>query len=53
MSHAAIDFDALLHTLLIFQPNDSETIVGYEVYGLDATKDERPEAETLPERCSL
>jgi hypothetical protein len=53
LSHAAIDFDALLHTLLTFQPADSETIAGYEVYGLDATKDERPDAETLPERCSL
>jgi hypothetical protein len=53
LSNAVIDFDALLHTLLDFQPPDSETIAGYEVYGLDATKDERPEAETLPERCSL
>lgn len=53
LSHAAIDFDALLHTLHNFQPSDSETIAGYEMYGLDATKNERPEAETLPERCSL
>jgi hypothetical protein len=53
LSHAVIDLDALLHTLLDYQPADSETLGGYEVYGLDATKDERPEAETLPERCSL
>ena len=53
LSQAAIDFDALLHTLLAFQPEDSETIAGYEVYALDATKDERPDAETLPERVSL
>jgi len=53
LSHAVIDLDALLHTLLTFQPADSETIAGYEVYALDATKDERPEAETLPERVSL
>jgi hypothetical protein len=53
LSHAVIDLDALLHTLLDYQPGDSETMGGYEVYGLDATKDERPEAETLPERCSL
>lgn len=53
LCHAAIDWDALLHTLLSFQPPDSETIAGYEIYGLDATKDERPDAETLPERCSL
>ena len=53
LSHAVIDLDALLHTLLDYQPAESETMGGYEVYGLDATKDERPEAETLPERCSL
>jgi hypothetical protein len=53
LCHAVIDFDALLHTLLTFQPPASETIAGYEIYGLDATKNERPEAETLPERCSL
>jgi hypothetical protein len=53
LRNAVIDFDALLHTLLAFQPDDSETIGGYEVYGLDATKDERPDAETLPERVSL
>jgi len=53
LCHAVIDFDGLLHTLLSYQPPESETIAGYEVYGLDATKDERPEAETLPERVSL
>lgn len=53
LGHASIDLDALLHTLHNFQPSDSETIAGYEMYGLDATKNERPEAETLPERCSL
>ncbi|HSJ39100.1 MAG TPA: transposase [Planococcus sp. (in: firmicutes)] len=53
LANAAFDFDALLHVLLTFQPADSETIAGYEIYGLDATKDERPDAETLPERCSL
>jgi len=53
LSHAVFDWDALWHTLRIFQPADSEMIAGYEVYGLDATKDERPDAETLPERCSL
>jgi hypothetical protein len=53
LCHAAIDFDALWHTLRTFQPAESETIAGYEVYGLDATKEERPDAETLPERVSL
>ena len=53
LCHAVINFDTLLHTLLTLQPADSETIAGYEVYALDATKDERPAAETLPERCCL
>ena len=53
LSHAVFDWDALWHTLHTFQPVESETIAGYEVYGLDATKDERPDAETLAERVSL
>ena len=53
LRNAEIDLDRLPETLLAFQPGDSETIAGYEVYGLDATPNERPEAETLPERCSL
>lgn len=53
LGHAAFDFDALLNSLLDCQPKDSETIARYEVYGLDATRNERPEAATLPERCAL
>ena len=53
LCHAGFDFDALLNAFIDFQPKDSETIAGYEVYGLDATKNERAEAETLPERCAL
>ena len=53
LRNAEIDFDALLYALLSFQPSDSDTIAGYEIYGLDTTPNERPEAETLPERCSL
>jgi hypothetical protein len=53
LRNAELDLDGLPETLLAFQPGDSETIAGYEVYGLDATPNERPEAETLPERCSL
>ena len=53
LCHAVSDFDALLQTLLTNQPAESETIAGYEIYGLDTTKDERPEAETLPERVCL
>jgi hypothetical protein len=43
-----------LHGLLTAsQPVEAETMAGYEVYGLDATPDERPEAETLAERGLL
>jgi hypothetical protein len=43
-----------LHQLVSeFQPAEAETIAEYEVYGLDATPDERPEAETLAERGLL
>jgi hypothetical protein len=43
-----------LHTLLYAsQPDDCEQIAGYEVYGLDTTPDERPEADTLAERGLL
>jgi hypothetical protein len=48
-----LDLDELPGTLLTSQPGDSATMAGYEVYGLDTTPNERPEAETLPERCSL
>lgn len=35
------------------QPSASETIAGYEVYAVDSTPDDRPEAETLEERGYL
>ena len=50
---AEIDFDPLLQTLYQQQPSDSEQIAGYEVYALDTTPNERPEAETLEDRGSL
>ena len=50
---AEIDFDHLLPALYEHQPPESETIAGYEVYGLDTTPNERPEAETLEDRGSL
>src|SRR3990172_7949153 len=49
LRHAEIDLDALLHVLLAFQPANSDTLAGYELYGLDTTPNARPEAETLPE----
>ncbi len=43
-----------LHPVLYeAQPVECEQIAGYEVYGLDATPDERPEADTLAERGLL
>ncbi len=43
-----------LHGLLTeFQPVEAEHSGEYEVYGLDVTPDERPEAETLAERVLL
>jgi hypothetical protein len=53
LCNAELDLDRLPGTLLEFHPGDSETIAGYQIYGLDATPNERLEAETLPERCSL
>jgi len=47
------DFDLLLQPLHACQPADWETIAGYEVYGIDCTPNERPEAETLEDRGSL
>ncbi|HYG33858.1 MAG TPA: transposase [Clostridia bacterium] len=47
------DFDLLLQALHAHQPRDSETIAGYEVYGLDCTPNPRSEAETLEDRGSL
>lgn len=43
-----------LHGLLDeAQPADSDQIAGYEVYALDTTPDERPEADTLADRGLL
>lgn len=50
---AEIDFDQPLPALYEHQPKDSEQIAGYEVYGLDTTPNERPEAETLEDRSSF
>ncbi len=47
------DFDQLMNSLHSHQPTDSETIAGYEVYAVDSTPNERPEAETLEDRGSL
>ena len=53
LGQVEFSFDELLPALYEFQPPDSEKIAGYEVYGLDSTPNERPEAETLEDRGSL
>lgn len=40
----------LRRALSRYQPEDAETIAGYEVYAVDCTEDEHPAAETLPDR---
>ena len=53
LSEGEIDIDKI-HTILHErQPEGWEQIAGYEVYAIDATPDERPEAETLEERGLL
>lgn len=51
--HGEFDFDLLLQALQEYQPTNSERMAGYEVYALDCTPNERPEAETLEDRGSL
>ena len=43
----------LAKLLYLSQPAESERLGGYEVYALDATRNERPTAETAPERGYL
>ncbi len=43
----------LAHVLVEQQPATCETLAGYEIYALDTTSEERPDAETLPERVLL
>jgi hypothetical protein len=53
LSEGQIEPQALHWVLYEHQPDECEQIAGYEVYGLDATPDERPEADTLAERGLL
>jgi len=53
LQNTEFDFDQLLQTLYARQGADWETIAGYEVYAIDCTPNERPEAETLEDRGSL
>jgi hypothetical protein len=50
LDNGEIDAAALADMLCQFQPGDSQTLAGFEVYATDTTFNERPQAETLPER---
>lgn len=53
LSEGQIDKEALHLVLYEQQPEECEVIGGYEVYGMDTTPDDRPEARTLDERVLL
>ncbi len=53
MENGQAEASALRQLLYEWQPAQSETIAGYEVYATDVTPNERPAAETLPERLRL
>lgn len=53
LKNGEVEEAALRELFYQMQPSDSETIAGYEVYAVDVTPNERPEAETLPERLLL
>jgi hypothetical protein len=53
LSEGQLEAEPLHRLLSEYQPDEAETRAGYEVYGLDVTPDERPEAETLAERGML
>ncbi len=53
LSEGQLKAEALHGLLAEYQPAEAETIAGYEVYAVDTTPDERPEAETLAERGLL
>jgi hypothetical protein len=53
LSEGRLDESKLRSTLAEHQPSDCETIWGYEIHAVDATLDEREEAETLEDRVNL
>ena len=53
LKHSEFDQEALSQEFYDAQPADSDTIAGYEVYAVDTTPNERPEAETAPDRGLL
>ena len=53
LSEGRLEPELLQGLLAEAQPAECEQIAGYEIYALDATPDERPEAETLADRGLL
>jgi hypothetical protein len=53
LENGCSDPEKLAQVLYDHQPVSSETIAGYEVYAVDTTPEERPDAETVPERVLL
>ena len=50
LKHGLMNKAQLRRTLSRHQPDDMECIAGYELYAVDCTEDEHPEADTLPDR---
>jgi hypothetical protein len=50
LEHGVLDRFWLRRTLYRHQPDEAETIAGYEVYAVDCTEDPHAEAHTLPDR---
>jgi len=46
-------YDRLRELLDELQPEDAETIAGYEVYAMEWTDDPAPQAETLADRNTI
>jgi len=53
MKHGKLDIQRVKGLLCEAQPAEAERIGGYEVYAVDATENERAEAQTLPDRGVL
>ena len=53
LAEGHLEVEQLHPVLARHVPAEAETLAGYEVYAVDTTPDERPEAETLAERGLL
>jgi hypothetical protein len=53
LTEGEINAEKLSNVLYDYQPTDCDTLAGFEVYAVDTTPNERPEAETLCDRSLL